>query len=493
MSGSGADARAAGAAHATFRLTARGADPDVELDVVDGWDRVVAGPTFSDLVASLPRGPYVVRFRLGGSRAERPLFLGADTVVDAPPMARASSAPIDGTFSSTADQTRAACELSQKTTGRDVGAQPTGRVFVFVRTPDRRRASVRPVGRGLRLVNRSGRVLASLDGGPACERSDVEGWSGVSLRVPPGPLLLRFAGPPVRLVPLQVFDGWQTQAFVLDPAGTSVGPRPDTLRVFLRRDGFDPSGQQTRDVDRGYEALANVGDGASPAQVPPSVVRWLLAEKFDDPMLGLLGAWLQLAVGRTVPPYVLDQIEALVGPSPDVVALRIASARRGGPLPRSGWAGPSDPPMFRAGLQALLDASVEHDEAIADGSPLDRLSPKFLADLVWTSWTEAVAAEAVLPAFDDLLEEVEEAGALAESAGTARTDEDGPRSVDVTGPRLRGRSPRSVTWVERALRDAGVTTTNAGRADVSDLARRLSLPPSAVRRALGTIRGANAD
>ena len=93
MSGSGADARAAGAAHATFRRTARGADPDVELDVVDGWDRVVAGPTFSDLVASLPRGPYVVRFRLGGSRAERPLFLGADTVVDAPPMARASSGP----------------------------------------------------------------------------------------------------------------------------------------------------------------------------------------------------------------------------------------------------------------------------------------------------------------------------------------------------------------------------------------------------------------
>jgi hypothetical protein len=148
---------------------------------------------------------------------------------------------------------------------------------------------------------------------------------------------------------------------------------------------------------------------------------------------------------------------------------------------------------------------------VPDGGVVDRLSPQLLSDLAFTSWTPTVASSAAAPPeiedFEDdtgvVMESLDVLGdelhadvgnpdsGTLEGVGDGRPERFG---VSATGPRARpdrpeATPPREISWVERALRDAGVTESSAASSNIPDLARRLSLPPSAIRRAIRGLRG----
>ncbi|MDQ3623927.1 MAG: vanadium-dependent haloperoxidase [Verrucomicrobiota bacterium] len=125
----------------------------------------------------------------------------------------------------------------------------------------------------------------------------------------------------------------------------------------------------------------------------------LLHGKFDNPILGLLGA--HMLLDRKQPSLalfreVLGNLQSLLGAHPDVAALRSLARRHFAEgLPPESASVPKFPPMLRAGVTVALDAEWE-DGAPARFGPLDSLARFQLSpDEPWTFFWQAAAVDTV--------------------------------------------------------------------------------------------------
>jgi len=131
--------------------------------------------------------------------------------------------------------------------------------------------------------------------------------------------------------------------------------------------------------------------------VPAEVHRELLYGKFDNPMLGLIGAHLLLMArepNRDTIDLVLGNLrDNLLGDVPDVRALAWRAWQRlGGDRPAPT---PFDaPPMLRAGLRAVIDADAEVGGLVPADGILSWISRHQRADTAWTSWSPPVQTRA---------------------------------------------------------------------------------------------------
>jgi hypothetical protein len=388
--------------------------PDSRISVLDGWEEP-RGDGSGEITLSLPAGLYTVRVERGGVVNEEIVRHTAARTLERPEPQRPSALP---TFD-TVDCHEYYSYTAQKHSLRDTdhaapvfGAahERAGRLFVFVRAESKEKYHGEDLSESLFLYDAQGARLSDFNSNAALQDREY-GWMALSIAAPAGRYRLHFSGLRSREMVLPVFAGWETQLFV------PFDRRPNLARASIllaaRGKGFHPDDRTAQVVDAALKGLQSGID-----VLPSDEREMLLYGKFENPLLGLIGAHLLLLQRRPrwdVLAIVIGNLEALLPGSPDVHALRLAVALRGGgdaPAQPS-----SEPPLLRRGFELLLEASASKPELIVEGSLVERIAPYLLADSPWTTWSQPTMVAGT--ALEDPLATVREfaTAELEQSAG----------------------------------------------------------------------------
>jgi hypothetical protein len=361
-----------------------------EIRVFDTGLREVAMKSESVSVDLSP-GIYRVQVRMPGDTTERLVLVepGESTLVQNIEFRADSPAPIHQAKTHHEFQEGPAYQLSRQVM-RTVGNGPHARLFVFVRTEGG--AGARPPRMTLR--DPKGQELAKL---PEVGEVNIQGgWAALTVDLPTGTYVLEQELPGLGLRGQAVFAerGWETQVFVPwdeppDLAGASV---------FMKRYGvgFQPGDWEYLKTAAALDGLA---DGR--LRLHPSDMDLFLHGKFENPMLGLIGAYalvLQGKVDWNRLSIVARNLRRLLPHSPDVAVIRLLSHARGEwppPRPEGGWPSFKDPPMFEVGMDALIAMATEAAELIDPGSRVARIAPVMTSGSAWTRWEAGLTEEEV--------------------------------------------------------------------------------------------------
>jgi hypothetical protein len=170
--------------------------------------------------------------------------------------------------------------------------------------------------------------------------------------------------------------------------------------------GFSHGSADSRATELARVALATtrpVGEPGRERRLVPDDVRKLLAQKYDDPMLGIYGGHLLLLEAEpdlALLTIVVENLRMLLGaPHPDVEALALRTRSLPQPVALA------DPPMLRRSWALMVDADADRPDIIADALSA-RVSTDFWLEgpwLVWRTNPRAPASDGSLDAgFTDL-------------------------------------------------------------------------------------------
>lgn len=382
----------------TFSLVIERPNEDVAIEICDAYDRVVAAPLamhpkVDDKVQDtslghqikimLPPGLYTVRGRLGGELKEQVVRLNGETNIAAPAPTRSTSAAYQGVESSHEYYSYPAVDCSKQPTTDALAADAAAdaSLFIFLRARDKKAygdsgGGLETAASQLHLETPKGQVISLA----AHSKIHPDGWLAFSSSASKGDYRLHDLGDEPRTTPIALYSSWQTQMFLT----FDRRPLHNTLRLFFsrRERGFLLNDDWARATDLGLSVLAS-GRGALPAEAR----RIMLGDKFENPMLGLIAAW--LALREVDSPLVLSQdvvsnLDYLLPDSPDVAVLRVAHARR------YGHGFPMQPisriPLLRIAAGELIRFAAEYREILPDDSMLNDISPRLYADCAFTSW-----------------------------------------------------------------------------------------------------------
>ena len=347
------------------------------IKVYDAWD-VEMVKAEGSIELDLPRGLYTVRVTRAGELREKVIkHRGATSESLTEPM-RTSAVPSFDTSGAHEYYSWTSAHWSTEDTRAAIGDNPEGRLFLFIRSLNRETYRHQPLAEYLQLFDESGNMISHFD--PHETEFSSDGWLAFSAPAAPGLYLLTYAGDEPRELPLYVFPGLSTQFFAMYQGQL----RLDTASVLLQKKNksFSPDDRETQAFDSALNGLQQGRD-----LLPPGMMQMLLYGKFDHPMLGLLGAHVLLLreeVDEGLLDKVIGNLDHLLPNSPDVVALKILTAKRFGKPPPNVVV--ERPPMLRAGLDAVLTLAAEFDHVIPEGSLLDKIAARQRFDLPWTSW-----------------------------------------------------------------------------------------------------------
>ena len=219
--------------------------------------------------------------------------------------------------------------------------------------------------------------------------------------------------------------------------------------------------------------------------VPRDLLQLLLHGKFQNPVLGIVGAHallLQPEVDFALVDEVLGNLEHLVPGHPDAAGLRWLAAEAGskGRVPDAehvpistlvGW-----PPLLTLSYAALIRRDAHDGATIADGSVAERAAAQLVGSGLWTSWRPLEAPTAV-------------------ARGVGEAD---PLPARPTGPRQAATEDPATKRVAQYLTDVAEVLD----ASVSDVLEQISpeqvgvaagLPSASVHRALSELRDRATD
>jgi hypothetical protein len=451
--------------HPLHRLTVDAPESGLGVLVIDAEGTIV-GRCADDqqrLELDLPRGLYTVRSHRSGAFSETLVRLDGPQTVQAAPPPTFSAATIPGAETTHEYYTYPAWEISQQLTAPELAwnGPADARLLVFVRAPQRDAYRGEDQLASLSLRTPDGATLSTFT--TDAKRDTDAGWSACSVQLSAGILILQDLGERPRQISVPLLSGWQTQLFVMHSRRILwEDMRLITVPVHeilsrKHRDPYDSQAEDVRaalDMDAGLLALQN---GAP--SVAPRLIDTFLGSKFQNPMLGLLGAYLLLLrerrkIGepdwRTDIGYismVLDNLHTLLPESADVAALRLlAKPWLGQPT----LAPVTRMPMFRYGVEVLLREAAADLALVPEGSLLDLVSDRLYGDTVWTSWQPVP---------------------LPPGRHIAST----PAAEMATGP----------SWVELAVVDAiSAVRDREDGAATDDLLRRIGVSPRVLREAM---------
>lgn len=362
---------------------------DSEVRVLDGRDELV-GNGFGSVQFDLAPGLYAVQVERAGVRVERVLRHSGptDETIDEP--LRFSAVPAADTATSHEYYQGPAMQFSDEPTAPPLGADTPASLFVFVRAASYTAERVPLDAVQLRILDYAGGEVTRLDHART-KRDEADGWIAFMAPAPAGEWALRHDAPqgsaaPSREMAIATFAGWQTQVFMT----ISDGPLFGSASVLMSRAGFRPDDRVAQAVD---SALAGLQNGTNTLLAEERQL--LLYGKFDNPMLGLVGAHVLLQDPNADPntiQTVLGNLDWLLGrDSPDNRALQLMAAKRlGRPIAPAPF---ERPPVMRAGLEAVLAAAAEHPFLVPPGGVLDRIAAQRFADSPWSTWKPVLGPE----------------------------------------------------------------------------------------------------
>jgi hypothetical protein len=357
--------------------------PLAEISVLDGSMNTVARAV-GDLSSKLTPGLYKVRVRNGPGVEERLVSLDRDVSVDIPPPPIFSPIPLAGTARTDDLDMRRAMAASVEPT-HDFGSGSG--LFVFCRDWN---PSPQPVGAnpatGLSLADEDGNILVDL--GSLYGRNADDRCVAMCATAAPGSyrLRLKHADGAVSERALFASPRCQTQIFlVLSPERPGSEVRlPDIAGgavVISPRFSFDGHDRRTELGETARYALTQKRKVLSD-QLRSEIVN----EKFDDPMLGLLGAHLLL---RDEPENdflfeaVTRNLLRLLGPDhPDLRALCLRRASSLPQVPRS----LDTPPMLRASWDIAVAESLQDPSSFPESAKVTKIADKILPTGSWLVW-----------------------------------------------------------------------------------------------------------
>lgn len=418
-------------------VTLQSGDSIDEIYLIDARFNLVARG-FGNLTATVQPGVYKVKIRAGEQVREEYLVLRPGESPVTKQFAEvpfASAAPLKGT-AKTHEYHIAAAERESRKEHASLG---TGSwIFIMARqwtsptppadveTPDHP-----ATGLQLRAV-RSGNVAnagemaaeAAVDlmvASAADPRGDP--WSACNVSVTPGTYILSLLLPSGRRIeqPIVAVAGWQTSVFLLQrvyPLETIA--RADLLDAAIlmnRGCGFTCGRRDDRVVE-----LARIGLTNRRRVVVKEIER-ILRAKFDDPLLGILGAHLALAQSRRdeegvegareIVQIVVQTLRTLLGTNhPDVDALALLL----------GDSAPSRaafdvPPMLRASWSLVLEGCARNPALVPAASLSEHVAEHLWGPSAWMVWE---APEAAANGFEDSWYDTNVAAAVRHALDSTR-------------------------------------------------------------------------
>ena len=368
-------------------LTVTAADDMAEIAVMDGSLNVIANG-IGKFQQSLPQGIYKIRVRVGPTVEQTLVSLDKNVQLDFRAFKIPSPIPLDASTVGNPVHAGAAIEAS-RTVKDSFGTGASVLVFAREQSGERNPQTSNPAA-GLSFVNENGQQLADI-----AQRAEVrlgpDACAGWRADLDPGPYRLRLARPDGSTVERAVYASRdnQVQIFLLqcdftvsdgDCATTRMADMSGSAISIATHQEFSPQNERTRLSEIARYALTQRRRILSDAFLDN-----LLDAKFDDPMLGLLGAHLLL---RDKPneaglfKIVSDNLVRLLGPDhPDVRALLLAREDSGNFGRRLG-----SPPMLRASWDLGVEHSIRYPSILSMASPENAIADKIMSDAPWLIW-----------------------------------------------------------------------------------------------------------
>lgn len=465
--------------------------PLAEISVLDGSMNTVA-QSVGELTKELSPGLYKVRVRNGPALEEELVSLDKDRSIDVKTPPIYSPIPLEGTTRSH-EYHMAHAAYASSNPKFDFG-QGSG-LFVFCREWSTNGTGTSPnPAAGLSITDEKGKQLSDLGLTADVERSGDPSAAWCA-SVAPGAYRLRFTAPNGSSTERALFASpdMQTQIFILlapDGSTPNGAPLPDVAggAVALSRTySFNPQDRRTELGEIARYALTQkrriLTDGLR---------REIVDVKFDDPMLGLLGAHLVLRdepENTALFEAVTRNLLTLVGPDhPD---LRVLCMRRSTPIPEVPRA-LDTPPMLRASWDLAVAASLEDSNSFPEAGSVMEIAEWIVPTGAWLVWRHEPVEENATPvsggASSTLTQSLEdyiaakarlEAARLASNQGVLGHVSSAVRSVITNGiNRVRGRTAPSKLKLPSLDAD-----------DRAELSRVLGIPGPLLDSILGKILG----
>ena len=368
-------------------------NPAIEIHLLDHtFQRVAEG--WGYLSAEVAPGLYLCKTKVGPITEQKSIVVepGDDPLVVEAKLPLATALPIFDLPYSHEYQSGPAGMLSNQV-HVDLGGN--SQIYLFIREYDNKRYPWSSPGAGLRLKDFDGNLLCDL----AIQgvRDDYASFAAANLSVPAGTYVLssEFPGAGTVEMPIVASAGFQTQVFVLLNEFTLQGERtlrlPDFPNASIQMTpigrGFVPTlGDWTSESARLAE-MARYALATGRSAVNARDLRSILADKFENPMLGILGAHLLLKEKEpdlNLIEQAATNLRSIVPGHPDVEAI---------------WHW-MDRSAFVFDLPPMLASSwriaIEH-RAVPEPSPAAALSRTMLGDGPWIMWRPAEMAMASRP------------------------------------------------------------------------------------------------
>jgi hypothetical protein len=381
------------------RLSIQAEDWIAEIAVYDGNLNVVA-KGWGSLNKELPSGLYRVRIRVGSATDEKLVALDKDQAVNFGRVAFLSPIPLPDTEKTHEYHIDAAVAAAGRIAPYALGTGSSIMVLAREWSAQGNMSSGNPA-EGLSLLDANENLLAEI-GKDADLRQYGDASAGWRAEVNSGEYFLRLelgdADNTVLLRPIYASPGHQLQIFCLvgdhfveedlgvDEAGSPVKRRTTVRRADLTNaaimisptDTFDPNDRRVRLSELAGTALTQSRTGLSEA-----LMQELMAEKFNNPMLGLFAAHLLLndkPADRALFRTVTDNLLPMLGPDhPD---LQVLWWQRGDGK-RIGDGRLRVLPMLRASWNLAVDQSIKTPDVFSLGAFHDKLT-RIIPSATWT-------------------------------------------------------------------------------------------------------------
>lgn len=386
-------------------LTVRAADEGTEIFLIDGnFNRLQSA--VGKMKTRVKPGIYKVRFRSGEAQVDRIIEVtdaargGRNSVeVSGASLNFSSTAPIPGTRT-TSEAHEAAWRRAWRRPDKILG--DGGGIFLMVRDTgstsrcDSYSRSRRP-WEGVTISDTDGKLLCDLaeDGTHDCS----SGVGTVHAALAPGTYVLRVdtsvAG--VQKMAVTVCPGWQTQILMAASRyrRSSKGRIRAALRanladaaVFMVKIGADRDPEEFMAKHLRLTDLARQGMAQGRNPMRPDELHDMLWAKYENPMLGIIGAHLMLRASEPdldMLHDVVGNLERLVPGHPDALALRLAvNARRNVEMAEAPVC--AAPPMLSASWQIIVEQSIKWPNIAPPGSLAARIGFGNLLGSIWFIW-----------------------------------------------------------------------------------------------------------
>jgi hypothetical protein len=368
-----------------------------QITILDDAFRTVASGSGNLSVDLLP-GIYKVQANISRQTWEKLVLLEAGSqpkAVDVPVLSINSPVPLANTAQHHEYHEQAAAMESRKVHFK---AGSGSAIFVFSRyysgtTQEKTSLPVHPFY-GMALHDANGVEVADLQSISAADLSrGIDPWAACNILVDPGYYRLRLTLPSGDQVeqPLYTSLGWQLQVFALQSA---FGPRRDDVRanlveafIFYKR--FNPSDPQqcgsfnpNDECEKASYRLTELARQGllDKRAVLKDEIHMMLWEKFENPMLGILGGHLLLMDATPDLNFlriVVGNLRGLLGEHPDVEALALPLEE-----PQSTFTF-GTLPMLRKSWKQVLKASIRRPEIVPIDSEASNLSNHLWGEGMW--------------------------------------------------------------------------------------------------------------